>query len=271
MVSVVGESPRDRVRFPVSAKAPERPPGKETAPCSLQGAVSFLKKERCVTFIKQLEYINRIFNMDCLEGIKQLPDQSIDLVCTDPPYFQGLTHNGQRGNFIDLSISKPFFSELSKEMKRVLKPTGEFYFFTDWRGYAFYYPILSTFLPVRNMIVWDKISGAGSFYAYCHELIIYGCMNPNVRKKGRNIWSIKAFCSGAKKTDGEKAHPTQKPGEIIEKIILEGSPGGGTVLDMFAGSGTTGIACKKLNRQYILFELDEEMYQIAVARIEKCN
>lgn len=210
---------------------------------------------------------NKIYNMDCLEGIKGIADKSIDCICTDPPYFLGMTHNGQKGTFIDLAICKPFFTELAKEFDRVLTDDGAFYFFTDWRGYAFYYPILASYLPVKNLIVWDKLSGVGDKYTYNYELIIYG-QKGNKSCKGSNIWRVKSFANGAKKTNGDKVHPTQKPIELIERIITDGAPEGGTVLDCFAGSGTTAIACKNKGMDFIGFELDERYYDIAYKRLE---
>lgn len=72
---------------------------------------------------------NRIYNMDCLEGIKKIETGSVKLVATDPPYFQGFTHNGQKGAFNDLAISRPFFAQLAQEFARVLSGDGEFYIF----------------------------------------------------------------------------------------------------------------------------------------------
>lgn len=212
--------------------------------------------------------INKVYNMDCLEGLKDIKDNSISLICTDPPYFLGMTSNGLRGSFNDLGICKPFYSKLASEFKRVLNDDGQIYFFTDWRGYAFYYPILSESLPIKNLIVWDKISGAGNFYVYQYELIIFGCINSRTIKKGGNIWREKAFSSGAKKTNGEKVHPTQKPIELIEKIVLEGSKPKDIILDCFVGSGTTTIACINQDRNYIGFEIDKKYYNIAVERIK---
>lgn len=93
---------------------------------------------------------------DCMELLPQIPDKSVDLIATDPPYFIGMTHNGQKGTFNDLAICRPFYDRLAAEYARVLKDTGEFYIFTDWRGYAFYYPIFAAALPVKNLIGGTK-------------------------------------------------------------------------------------------------------------------
>lgn len=211
--------------------------------------------------------LNNIYNMDCRDGIKKIPDESIKLICTDPPYFLGMTHNGQKGAWEDLAICKPFYMDLAKEFERVLAPDGEFYIFCDWRTYAFYYPIFADVLPVKNMIVWDKMAGAGNHYTFSHELIIYGAMS-NINKKGSNIWSIPGYTNPTCRIrEGEKLHPTQKPLEVVRKIIEDGSRPGDTVLDCFMGSGTTAIACRELGRNYIGFELADKYCSIAKKRV----
>lgn len=224
--------------------------------------------------------LNYIDNCDCLEGLKDVPDKSVDAIITDPPYFLSMGHAGYKdsgknssmlaGNrtFGDLAIAKPFYTQLFQEYARVLKDDGSFYFFTDWRGYAFYFPLINAELPVRNMIVWDKLGGPGSYYTFAHELIIYGTAAAKLRNKGgTNVWRIKAFSSGAKSTDGKKVHPTQKPVELIKKMIEDSTEPGGVVLDTFMGSGTTAVACLLTGRSFIGFELDEKYHEIAMQRI----
>lgn len=223
--------------------------------------------------------LNYIDNCDCLDGLKEIPDKSVDAIITDPPYFLSMGHAGCKDTaqsaqirsnrtFNDLAIAKQFYTNLFQQYKRVLKDDGSFYFFTDWRGYAFYFPIINSELPVRNLIVWDKKSGPGSYYTYAHELIIYGTSAPKLlHKGGTNVWRYPAFSSGAKSTNGEKAHPTQKPGELIAKMIEDSTEPGAVVLDTFMWSGTTAVACIKTGRSYIGFELDEKYHAIAQQRI----
>lgn len=142
--------------------------------------------------------INKIYNEDCSEGIKNIASESVDAIITDPPYFVGMTHNGKKGDYNDLLIMKPFFDGLFKEFARVIKPEGKLYLFNDWRTYAFYYPIMLKHIPVRNMLVWDKVCGPGNSYAFTHELILFAeketpCM------KGQNIFHFPGFSGGAKK------------------------------------------------------------------------
>ena len=226
--------------------------------------------------------LNYIDNVDCLEGLQEVPDKSVDLIVTDPPYFLSMGHAGSSANlargtseqlnsnraFNDLAICTPFYRQLFQEYARVLKDDGSFYFFTDWRGYAYYFPLLNAALPVRNLIVWDKKSGPGSFYSFAHELIIFGTYKPKTKAGvGTNVWRAPAFNSGAKKTNGEKVHPTQKPVELIEKAILDSTEPDAVVLDTFMGSGTTAVACLRTERNYIGFELDDRYHATALERV----
>lgn len=210
--------------------------------------------------------VNQIYQGDALDGIKLIPDNSAKLYVIDPPYFQGLTHNGARSTFVDLAVCKPFFRQLFIEIKRTLREDGEVYFFCDWRGHAFYYPLFDSYLGARNTIVWDKQSGAGNFYAFQHEFILFHCVSPQTNKKGGNVWRSPGFAAGASKTNGAKVHDTQKTLEIIEKIVLSGSRAGDLVVDPFAGSGTTAVICRKTGRDYICFELDEDNFMGAITR-----
>lgn len=226
--------------------------------------------------------VNYIDNLDCLEGLKEVPDKSVDLIVTDPPYFLSMGHAGSSTNatrlgseqlnsnraFNDLAICTPFYRQLFREYGRVLKDDGTFYFFTDWRGYAYYFPLINAELPVRNLIVWDKKSGPGSFYSFAHELVIFGTYKPKTKAGvGTNVWREAAFNSGAKKTNGEKVHPTQKPVELIAKMIEDSTDPGAVILDTFMGSGTTAVACLRTGRDYIGFELDERYHAIALQRV----
>lgn len=226
--------------------------------------------------------LNYIDNIDCLEGLAAMPDKSVDLIVTDPPYFLSMGHAGSKTNaskseqlnsnraFNDLAICTPFYKQLFAEYARVLKEDGSFYFFTDWRGYAYYFPLINAALPVRNLIVWDKIAGPGSFYSFAHEFIIFGTYKSKTKGGvGTNVWRMKSFASGASSTDGTKVHPTQKPVELITKMIEDSTEPGAVVLDTFMGSGTTAVACIKTGRNFVGFELDEGYHAIAQERIDE--
>lgn len=213
--------------------------------------------------------LNEIQQGDCLELIKELPDNSIDCVVTDPPYFLGVTHNGQKGSYSDLVIMKPFFETLFFQMERVLKAGGHLYMFCDWRTYPFFYPIAEQCISIKNLLVWYKGMSGGNQYGFSHEFIIFAAKG-NVNIGGENtIRHIPGFSRGAKKTNGEKIHPTQKTVEIVEFLMLNSTQEGDVVLDCFSGSGTTAIAAIKNKRNYICFELQEKYCKIAQDRINK--
>ncbi|MCL1937003.1 MAG: site-specific DNA-methyltransferase [Candidatus Azobacteroides sp.] len=213
--------------------------------------------------------LNVIYNKDCLEGIKELPDNSVDAVITDPPFFLGVTHNGQKGEYSDLIIMKPFFSGLFFEINRVLKNTGKAYICTDWRTYPFLYPVLSEYLPIKNLLVWYKGDSGGNQYMNSHEFVIFCSKGGEINIGDENTIKIPGFAAGAKRTNGQKLHPTQKPVELFEKFILDSTNKDDTVLDCFMGSGTLAIAAIKTKRNYIGFEIQEKYCKIAQCRINK--
>ena len=134
------------------------------------------------------------------------------------------------------------------------------------------YPLINQYFIQRNLIVWDYgwIKG-GYFYRFRHELIIFATNGESKREFENNndnsdVWNIKCINYTNKKT---KLHQAQKPVELIEKMILNSSHEGDTVLDCFVGSGTTCEACIKNNRHFVGFEIDEKYFNIANERIAK--
>lgn len=211
----------------------------------------------------------KLLQGDCLELIKDIPSESIDLILTDPPYCIGTTSNGKQGNYTDNNLIRPFFDILFSEYKRVLKQTAALYINTDWRTYPFLYPILQKYFDVRNLIVWDyEWIKAGAHYRFSHEFIIY-CIMPDCKRtfsaSERDVWRIKPINF----TDKNKLHNAQKPIELCEKAILNSTEKGMTVLDTFMGSGTTGVACVKNQRNFIGMEIDEKYFEVAKQRIER--
>ena len=210
-----------------------------------------------------------IYNEDCLEGMKRLEDNSVDLIATDPPYCIGASSNGIKSSFADLNLMRPFFEQLFSEWQRILKDGGHCYLCTDWRTYPFLYSIIIKYLTVRNLIVWDyDWIKCGNFYRYTHELIIFATNGKSGRdfpKSESDVWRMKCI----NYTDPNKLHQAQKPVELMERMIKNSSSEGDTVLDCFMGSATTAIACLNLNRKFIGFEIDEKYFDIAKKRIDE--
>lgn len=211
----------------------------------------------------------KLFQGNCLELIGDVPDGSVDCIVTDPPYCVGATSNGRKGDFFDNNLIAPFFDLLFAQLKRVLKNDGAMYCHTDWRMYPFLFPILKKHLEVRNCIVWDyQWMKAGSFYRFQHEFIMFAT-NPGYKRKfgggERDVWRMRCINYTNLKT---KLHQSQKPVELAEKMIVDSTDPGDTVLDCFMGSGTTGVACVRNGRSFIGMELQEKYYEVARNRID---
>ena len=215
---------------------------------------------------------NEIYNVDCLEGMKKIPDGSIDAIYCDPPYFTGMTHGYEKNAQLnDLVICKPFYKMLFAEFNRVAKKNKCcLYWFCDWRSEGFYLNTMQeSNIPVKNCLVWDKGGGAGTFYNFVHEFVLFATWNNRFAKKGIGgnvINNIQGFSSNCR-IDGGKVHTSQKPLSIIEKFIQDSTQEGEVVLDCFLGSGTTAVAAINTGRKFIGFETDEKYFEIAQKRI----
>ena len=215
--------------------------------------------------------VNKIYNINCLDGLKKLEDNSVHLLITDPPYSIGTTSTGGKGDWLDNNLISPFFVKWFDEIKRVLHDYGEFYINSDWRTYPFLFPIAMTKMAVKNCIVWDyEWIKAGSHYRFSHEFIIYGVKKEGHKRKfsasERDVWRIRPINF----TDKEgKHHQAEKPLDLIRKMILNSSKEGDLILDTFVGSGTTALACKQLKRNFIGFEINPEYVKVANRRLEQ--
>ena len=205
---------------------------------------------------------------DCLELMKAIPDGSVHLVLTDPPYGIDFQSNFRKNKFNKIENDSAVNAEFLDECKRVLKDTGAFYCFTRWDVYPSWIEQISKRFKVKNCIVWFKRGGGlGDLkkgYIYNHEFIIY-CAEKNHRLNGKRRNDVFEFAKDAPST---YVHPTQKPISLLKEIIERSSNEGGVVLDCFMGSGSTGVACVNTNRRFIGIELDEGYFNIAKKRIE---
>jgi len=213
--------------------------------------------------------LNTIIQGDCLEVMKKIESNSIDCLITDPPFSIGTTSTGNKGSWLDNNLIRPFFSIWFAEVKRVLKDEADWYINTDWRTYPFLYPIATEYLSVKNCIVWDyEWIKAGSHYRFSHEFILYGNKIDGLKRKfepskeNRDVWRIPPV-----NFTQEKNHPAEKPVNLIKKMLENSTKKGDLVLDTFLGSGTTAVACKELQRNFIGIEIDPKYIKIANERL----
>jgi len=209
---------------------------------------------------------------DCLERMKEIPDGSVDMVLTDPPY--GMNYQSNRRTATDKFAKISNDAELNWlegfviECHRVMSDNSAAYVFCSWHKIDLFKCAFEAHFKLKNLIVWVKNNhGSGDLagaYAPKHEFVLYMHKGRSLLRNGRTPDVIMAD-----KVSGSKmVHPTEKPIPLLEKFILNNSDSGGTILDPFMGSGTTGVAAKNLGRSFIGIEMDEAYFDIAKGRIE---
>jgi len=210
------------------------------------------------------KYLNKIICGDCLEILKELPDNSVDLVLTDPPY--GINYDNKDlnrqspENFgkIENDNGEIDYLNLITEFQRISKMVivfGAINFMQDLP-----YKGIWICWDKRTKIEADKVFGSPFELAWCNKISgydkIYRIMHGGVINADR-------------KELKKRVHPTQKPVELMKRIIEDFSKEDDIVLDPFLGSGTTAVACKQLGRNYIGIELSKEYCSIAKKRLEQ--
>jgi DNA modification methylase len=190
---------------------------------------------------------------------------SFDAVITDPPYFLPAEHYKTRVKWArslsDLSIIGHFLGDVLAECRRVLKPTGVMLTFCDGQSYPVIYAKCYQDYARLTDIVWDKMAiGMGAGVRRRHELILAGV--PESYLWGGWIPSVLRF---APVQSEQRQHPAEKPIELLRELLRVF---GGSVLDPFCGSGTTGVACAELGRDFVGIELDAGYCEIARKRID---
>ena len=211
---------------------------------------------------------DKVYNIDCMDGFKQLEENSIDLIVIDPPYFLPAVHYNTRKqfsrNFADLGILEHFFKDVFKEFERIIKPTGRIYIFCDGQSYPLFYYHLYSFCKHVRPLIWDKKTSINGYsWRHQHELIIFAEM-PQTKPVPSGDGDILRH-SAVKVND--RKHPAEKPVELLKRLIEKSTKEGDVVLDCFAGSGSTLVACKQLKRRFIGFEKSLEYFKIAEKKV----
>jgi len=206
---------------------------------------------------------NNVYRGDCLELMKMMDDKSVNLIVTDPPYFLPARHYATRKrfmrNFGDLGVLEHFFRTLFAEYERILKDDGSFYMFCDGQSYPLFYYYAYFFTKNVKPIIWDKMTSINGYgWRHQHEIILWGEM-PNAKPIPTGDGDI--IKCRAVKVD-ERQHPAEKPVDLLKLLIAKSSSEGDIILDTFGGAGTTALACKELNRDYIIFENEPMYYEL---------
>ncbi|WP_455258229.1 DNA-methyltransferase [Peptoniphilus asaccharolyticus] len=232
----------------------------------------------------------RLLLGDVLDRIKEIEDESVDLIVTDPPYNLNKNYGNTKDNLFHNDYIE-FTRKWVKEAHRVLKKDGTIYIFMGMRYISYLYIILEEELGMKfnSWITWYYTQGIGKKKGFSprHDDILmfnksdkfkfnlddvrvpqkyYRSINNMRGANPGNVWEFSHihYCNG-----NRKKHPTQKPEALFERMILASSDKGDTVLDCFLGSGTSARVCQQLDRNFIGIELNEEYMNIAKERLKE--
>lgn len=228
-----------------------------------------------------------LINSDCFSALRELPDQSVDLILTDPPYNIAKYSTGNMKfdwrSDINNDLAEWDFAELRPadlvgEFKRVLKPAGNIFIFCSYNIIGEYHRAFDPEFDTFQFMVWHKTNPVpnfrkSSFLNSC-ELIVT-CWNKGhtwnfTTQRDMHNFIESGICMGSERVkdrDGRNLHPTQKPIAILEKIIRLASNEHDVVLDCFSGVGSTGVAALKNNRRFVGIEIDKTYMAAAEKRL----
>jgi modification methylase len=241
-----------------------------------------------------------IIENDCVAAMAALPDCSVDMVFADPPYNLQLggelfrpegsrvdAVNDEWDKFSSFADYDAFTRAWLKEARRILKPNGTLWVIGSYHNIFRCGAALQDLgYWILNDIVWRKSNPMPNFrgtrFTNAHETLIWASKSEDSRYtfnyramkalndelQMRSDWVI-PLCTGAErvKTDGVKAHPTQKPEALLYRVLLACTNPGDVVLDPFFGTGTTGAVARRLGRQWIGIEREKKYVQVARERI----
>jgi len=245
-------------------------------------------------------FINQIICGDCLEILKQIPDNSVDMVFADPPYNLGKEYE----KYEDSKDMREYLSWCRKwlhELVRVTKPTGSIFvmnipkwlvYFAQYLNEVAYFkawiawdamgaPKGKKLLPNHYGILWYVKSNKYKFYdirrphprcRVCNELIAdYGGKKDQLHPFGPLVSDVWTDIHRIRHKVRRDEHPCQLPVPLVERLILMCTDEGDIVLDPFVGTGTTCVAAKRLGRKYIGIDIDPKYVEIAKKNVEKAH
>lgn len=240
--------------------------------------------------------LNRTYMWDCLNIMKELPDNSVDLVCVDPPYWISFWNN----NWDKINDFISFTDSRVSEVFRVLRQGGSFYWFMTRINVSEFKQICDKYWKIKNWITWERIKWRANSHNYksTKEEILYYVKGEGetrneekmlklhitpymkdgkprgwftnedwIKCRRTGIWNVWHYTTPFFSMMEYNDHPTQKPELMIERIILSSSNEWDIILDPFAWSGTIWAVAKKLWRNFIMIEKDADYFQIAEDRL----
>lgn len=221
------------------------------------------------------DWIGTVQNMDCLEGMKQMPKGCVDIVMADPIYNIGKNYGKQSDTLSDLEYAD-WYMERAREISRVLADHGFLYVSSLSRQI---FEVRERFEAVGlrwfQILIWygpNMIGGTTAFRMPWTQM--YEPITVFIKGKRRPMINTGYLCNShdvfvisrpQRNFKDGRHHPTQKPLELYKRIIAR-TPGD-IILDPFMGSGTTAVACKQLGRRFIGFEINPKYVDICNQRL----
>ena len=215
---------------------------------------------------------------DCLERMKEIPDGSVDLILTDPPY-----NIAKQNNFHTMGRTGIDFGEWDKgfdlftyidSLNRVCTKNANIVIFNSWKniGEIAKYAEARGFV-IKDMLRWEKSNpmprNRDRRFIVDYEVAVWLTM-PKAKwvfNRQNETYDRPCFRGSLTPSNEKTEHTTQKPIWLMEHILKTLSNPNDMVLDLFMGSGTTGVACLNTNRKFIGIEMDEKYFEIASSRI----
>lgn len=252
-----------------------------------------------------------IRKIDCVQGLRSLADCSSAMIFADPPYNLSRTRLENRksntgGAYFKVNQDWDRFSDSDYEAfsnrwivesKRVLRDNGSIYVCASQHNLAHVLQALSSNgLAVKNIIVWEKPNAMPNLtrrtFTHSTEFIVWAVkgkgwvfnyealreLNPDRQKDGlpkmlRDVWRFPVVqgVERLRREDGRALHPTQKPESLVARCVIASSAPGDLVVDPFVGSGTTGVVCSRLGRNFVGFDLENDYIKAARRRIAQAR
>lgn len=236
---------------------------------------------------------------DCFKILKNIPENSIDMIFSDPPYF--LSNNGisvsggkqvsvNKGNWDkgknDINSKHNFNRKWIRQCYKILKDTGTIWISGTYHNiYSIGMALEQEGFKIINNVTWQKLNPPPNLTCRCFthstETIIWAKKNCKGNKHFYNYSLMKELNNGkqmkdvwcgsltSKKEKTEGKHPTQKPEYLLNRIILASTKENDVILDPFNGSGTTGVVARRLNRKYVGIEQEKEFMKLTIRRLKK--
>ena len=206
-----------------------------------------------------------LFHGDCMNLLKEIDDNCIDLVVTDPPYGIDLTPQRENGKFKNTKVinddNLTWLSNFVEEIYRISK--NVVCVFCGWQNIDKFKIEFEKKFVVKNILVWNKDwFGMGNNYRPNYELILL-CCKTNIKTKSNNKSNILTY---RRLSPNKLLHSCEKQIPLLKDLIYELSEEEDVIFDPFMGSGSTCLACKELNRRFIGCELDDKYFEVAKSR-----